>query len=304
MPVTKRYQVFVSSTFLDLKDQRQVVLQELLKLDCIPAGMELFPASSDQPLKHIQKVIDDTDYYILIVGERYGSTPPSGTTSYTELEFDYARSKGVPVIALLQATVSAEAGDNPRALEAFREKIKRQLQVASWANDHDLRREAFRGLQNVMQERARVGWVRGDAIDTSGRPLPVPAAALDTTVELNVVRVPQRGPGGPLRTPPIVVTVSAMWRQIFRAFAGHLTQWKQEDDVLKLILAKIVPFDPRMQSGSDAFTTDSMFILRAHFQALDLVEVTHGAGSTFLWWRLTDSGHQQFLREYTVPPAS
>ena len=42
----KRYQVFVSSTFEDLQEERKEVMQALLELDCIPSGMELFPASN------------------------------------------------------------------------------------------------------------------------------------------------------------------------------------------------------------------------------------------------------------------
>lgn len=43
----KRFQVFVSSTYEDLQEERKEVMQALLELDCIPAGMELFPASSE-----------------------------------------------------------------------------------------------------------------------------------------------------------------------------------------------------------------------------------------------------------------
>ena len=43
----KRYQVFVSSTYMDLREERQEVIQALLELDCIPSGMELFPASDE-----------------------------------------------------------------------------------------------------------------------------------------------------------------------------------------------------------------------------------------------------------------
>lgn len=38
----KRFQVFVSSTYEDLQEERREVMQALLELDCIPAGMELF----------------------------------------------------------------------------------------------------------------------------------------------------------------------------------------------------------------------------------------------------------------------
>jgi hypothetical protein len=43
----KKYQVFVSSTYIDLIDERQEIMHALLELDCIPAGMELFPAANE-----------------------------------------------------------------------------------------------------------------------------------------------------------------------------------------------------------------------------------------------------------------
>ena len=55
----KRYQVFVSSTYADLKEERSKVIQALMEMDCIPAGMELFPAADEEQWAFIQKVIDD-----------------------------------------------------------------------------------------------------------------------------------------------------------------------------------------------------------------------------------------------------
>ena len=96
----KRYQVFVSSTYADLKAERQHVIQTLMEMDCIPAGMELFPAADEEQWAFIKKVIDDCDYYLLIIGGRYGSTTDEGI-SYTEKEFDYAISRGLKVVALV-----------------------------------------------------------------------------------------------------------------------------------------------------------------------------------------------------------
>lgn len=58
----KRYQVFISSTFVDLVDERQAVLKAILELDQMPAGMELFPASDDEAWRLIRDVIDASDY--------------------------------------------------------------------------------------------------------------------------------------------------------------------------------------------------------------------------------------------------
>jgi len=74
----KRYQVFVSSTFTDLEKERQEVMQALLELECIPSGMELFPAANEDQWSLIKKVIDDADYYVVVVGGRYGSLGPEG----------------------------------------------------------------------------------------------------------------------------------------------------------------------------------------------------------------------------------
>ena len=69
----KRYQVFISSTCADLKEERRAVIQTVIQLNCIPAGMELFPAADEEQLAFIKRVIDDCDYYLLIIGGRYGS---------------------------------------------------------------------------------------------------------------------------------------------------------------------------------------------------------------------------------------
>jgi hypothetical protein len=61
----KRYQVFISSTYADLKEERRRVIQTVMEMDCIPAGMELFPAVDEEQFQFIQRVIDDCDYYLL-----------------------------------------------------------------------------------------------------------------------------------------------------------------------------------------------------------------------------------------------
>jgi len=101
----KRYQVFVSSTYADLQDERQEVMQALLELNCIPAGMELFPAADDDQWTLIKRVIDDSDYYLVIIAGRYGSTGPEGV-SYTEMEYRYALKKGIPIIGFIHGDPS------------------------------------------------------------------------------------------------------------------------------------------------------------------------------------------------------
>src|SRR5690242_6691397 len=85
----RRHQVFISSTYDDLKLERTQVTQSILEMNHIPAGMELFPASDETQWEVIKKVIDQSDYYIVLIAGRYGSTDQNGI-SFTEKEYDYA----------------------------------------------------------------------------------------------------------------------------------------------------------------------------------------------------------------------
>jgi Domain of unknown function (DUF4062) len=84
--VDRLHTVFLSSTYEDLREERAAVIQSLLQLDCIPAGMEVFPASDDDQWTLIKGVIESADYYVVVVAGRYGSTDKSGI-GYTEKEY-------------------------------------------------------------------------------------------------------------------------------------------------------------------------------------------------------------------------
>ncbi|TJV36470.1 MAG: DUF4062 domain-containing protein, partial [Mesorhizobium sp.] len=65
----------------------------------IPVGMAAFQASDDTQWDYIKRRIDDSDYYVLIVAERYGSELKG--KSYTQMEYGYAVAQGVPTVAFL-----------------------------------------------------------------------------------------------------------------------------------------------------------------------------------------------------------
>lgn len=98
--MNKKLQVFVSSTYTDLIEERQATVEAILDAGHIPAGMELFKAGKSQ-MQTIRKWIDDSDVYMLILGGRYGSLEPVSDKSYTHLEYEYALSKNMPVFAIV-----------------------------------------------------------------------------------------------------------------------------------------------------------------------------------------------------------
>jgi hypothetical protein len=99
--MNKKYQVFVSSTYTDLKIERQACVEAILTAGHIPAGMELFSAGDETQLEIIKRWIDESDIYILLLGGRYGSIEPKSELSYTEIEYRYALEAKKPVFALV-----------------------------------------------------------------------------------------------------------------------------------------------------------------------------------------------------------
>lgn len=161
-----KHQVFVSSTYKDLIEERKQVIHALLELDCIPAGMELFPATDEDAWSLIKEVIDGCDYYILIMGGKYGSTNTEGI-SFTEIEYDYAILTEKPVIAFLHENIETLPGariekteENQSKLKAFREKAEKK-HCKYWNTPEDLGGKVSRSLVQLKKKHPSDGWVPG-----------------------------------------------------------------------------------------------------------------------------------------------
>lgn len=165
----KRYQIFVSSTFRDLEDERQEVMHALLELDCMPSGMELFPAANESQWNLIKKVIDDCDYYILIVAGRYGSVSPDGY-SYTEMEYRYALETGKPIISFLHrnpgqivADKTEQSQEGKDKLATFRALVEKRL-CKHWESPAELGSVVSRSLIQLIKSEPGIGWVRANEL--------------------------------------------------------------------------------------------------------------------------------------------
>lgn len=157
----------MSSTYLDLREERQSVIQALLIAGCIPAGMELFPAGNDEKWRLIQRVINECDYYVLVIGGKYGSLDPTTDLSYTEMEFDYAESIGKPIMAFLHGEPGKLTGDQieletkrRKKLDAFREKVEAARVVKYWSTSAELPGHVALALMETRDHYPTEGWIR------------------------------------------------------------------------------------------------------------------------------------------------
>ncbi|TYO69963.1 DUF4062 domain-containing protein [Rossellomorea marisflavi] len=97
----KKLQVFVSSTYLDLIDERQKAVEGILRSGHIPAGMELFNAANENQWEVIKDWITESDVLMLILGGKFGSIEKTSGKSYTQLEYEYALNQKIPVFAIV-----------------------------------------------------------------------------------------------------------------------------------------------------------------------------------------------------------
>ena len=174
----KKYQVFVSSTYEDLRAERQEVMHALLELDCIPSGMELFPAADEDQWSLIQQVIDECDYYVLILGGRYGSIGTDGI-GYTEKEYLFALEAGKPIAAFLHDDPESLPQKHTETTEKGQASFKRFRELAEkkmckyWKTKGELGAVVSRGLINLKKKHPAIGWVRGDLVPTQGASLEI-----------------------------------------------------------------------------------------------------------------------------------
>lgn len=162
----KKYQVFVSSTYEDLQEERKAVIEALLQMNCFPVGMEYFNAADDSQWDVITSLIDECDYYVLIVAGRYGSIEEASGKSYTQKEYEYAVKKGVPVISFVHSDVkllpSGKVDSDAsvvQKLEDFKKEISKKL-WQKWDNKDSLASAVVLSLNKLIKSKPRTGWVR------------------------------------------------------------------------------------------------------------------------------------------------
>ncbi|RKN85953.1 DUF4062 domain-containing protein [Paenibacillus ginsengarvi] len=96
----KKLQIYISSTFNDLIEERHTAVEAILQAGHIPAGIEQF--FKESPVKIRKRWIDESDIYVLFLGGFYGLTlPDDESKSYTQWEYEYAGETGKPRFAFV-----------------------------------------------------------------------------------------------------------------------------------------------------------------------------------------------------------
>lgn len=175
--MNRKFQIFVSSTYTDLIEERQAAVSAILTAGHIPAGMELFKPGDQAQLDIIKRWIDESDIYLLILGGRYGTIAPGNDYAYTELEYDYALQTNKPLFSVviddgfLDEKVKSVGRsiielENPEKYRGFRSKVV-GYPVEFFRDIKDIQIAIYKTLPTLISERNLKGWVSGREIPDS-----------------------------------------------------------------------------------------------------------------------------------------
>jgi hypothetical protein len=325
--MNKRYQVFVSSTYADLKDERAKVMQTIMELDCIPAGMELFPAIDEEQLEFIKRIIDDCDYYILIIGGRYGSLSEDGI-SYTEKEYDYAIAKEIKVMAFIHShpdeiTFSKSEKDSElrQKLENFKKKVATNRLIKFWKNSGELPGLVSLSLSKMIKTYPAVGWIRGNTstdpevykrlselqnenqklkqLEMSNDNCFDDLAGMEDTIKISGISTRYNDHRFDNESSPCELTLS--WNKIFSLLSPYLLSSPSDistkgllNNILKDFINQSSPVD-YVEIRDQDFQT-----IKIHLKALGLIifqsTKTNKEGYLDLSWSLTEKGESLMMK--------
>lgn len=310
----KRYQVFVSSTFEDLQEERARVIQVLLESDCIPVGMELFPASNEEQWSLIKDVINDCDYYLLIIAGRYGSINGDGK-SYTQMEYEYAKKIGKPIIAFIHKNPDAipsgkseKTAKGKKALKEFKSIVKGYI-IKYWETPNELASEVVISLHKLIKRFPSEGWVKSNSVidEESVREIRH-LQAENRKLQEQLNKISKHAPEGAdnLEQGDDIITINFRgqegikkldftWNQLYAIVAPHLIKECDELDI-KTVIEEIInkKFE---EIGEDAYfahlSKESLGIILVQFKALGLIQLSdqvHTTKDKNTYWKLTPYG--------------
>ena len=121
--------IYVSSTFVDLREHRSALSKAIRRLGHVDIAMEYYVAEDTRPVDRCVRDSASCDLYVGVFARRYGFCPPGEERSITELEFRAARAAGVDCLCFLLPDDApwpeeyVESGTGADKLSVFRSEL-------------------------------------------------------------------------------------------------------------------------------------------------------------------------------------
>ncbi|MCB0855678.1 MAG: DUF4062 domain-containing protein, partial [Bacteroidetes bacterium] len=160
--------VMVSSTVKDLPDYRLKVQDACLRADTKPQMMEHLSSSDENAINVSLKMVDESDIYIGVFAHKYGSIPPGHEISITEMEYNRAVEKKLPILIFMISDEVAvkpkdfDTGQAAEKLHALKRKLGENYVVTFFENPQHLSGKVFESLLKLKEKYQKE---RGEEID-------------------------------------------------------------------------------------------------------------------------------------------
>lgn len=333
----RKYQVFVSSTFTDLHEARQELMVALLGQGLIPTGMELHPGEGNKRWSVIQRIINECDYYLILLGGRYGTLSPIGL-SHVHREFVHATTKNKPAIALLHDQpdqLPEEQRETQSSGQAkfrdFRQLLQDQASCYYWSSPADLGEVVKRAIPEFIAQNPVPGWAREGQVTDLGarrevqelqqRIEELEQEKAELAAGASSGRQALAGDDDPVtleyscnayvkgncKAVPAESTLT--WRQVFAAVAPQMLEPASENAIRQALeehltgaaLSDVQKQLPKAHAVRNvALTTASFNQIKVQLRAQGLIR-KQGSGDGAVRWQLTALGDQTMTQLVAVP---
>lgn len=276
------YKIFVSSTYKDLIDERIKVMTTIVNCGHLPIGMEQFPAAPIEAWDYIKLLIDNADYYLLLLAGKYGTIHPGTGKSYTQMEYEYAKEKGVPVIFLTYNDVNnlpfnkCESDPEIRQkLEEFRNNASTNLRQ-TWSSIDELAYKVKDSIDKTIDLCPRVGWVRADSVAKENK------ESLDIDLNETFKVYPDDNPFIKDQSTPVIITLKD-----FILAAGAVLKDYCQVTTIRDAVSQLV------NVGYDDL--DKILERLIYLKVIKRGDVNNEYDGCYKVWSFTDEGLQMYL---------
>lgn len=149
--------VFISATSEDLEEQRGLARDISRSCNCEVSEMADWPADGHPPEEFIRAQMRGCDVLVLIVAGLYGTLHPTGV-SYTEFEYQTAKSLGAHVIVLIRDSRFWDRRETDperqKELERFQRLLRNENTHKEWRQMPDLSTQLHRSLLSATKPAA------------------------------------------------------------------------------------------------------------------------------------------------------
>ncbi|MGD0652621.1 MAG: DUF4062 domain-containing protein, partial [Verrucomicrobiia bacterium] len=154
----------ISSTAIDLPEHRREVFDACLCEGVFPIGVESLPARDADAIRVSLEMVGRADIYIGIFAWRYGHIPKGHNISITEMEFNDAVKRKIPILVFISHKDHPLTIDMVETKNSARKKLKKLRERAcegrgrrEFKSPVELRAEVIHALSDLKQRELDTG---------------------------------------------------------------------------------------------------------------------------------------------------